>query len=177
MRLRERLEEQATHDALTGLFNRRYLDETLNHELKRAAHHRQSVGIILIDIDHFKRFNDTYGHDAGDRLLQAVAAFLQENTRGGDIACRYGGEEFIVVLPGAALESTVLRARQMQEGIKALQVEHYNQTLETITISLGMAIFPDHGVTSDTLIKAADVALYQAKAEGRDRVVVASTLV
>jgi diguanylate cyclase (GGDEF)-like protein/PAS domain S-box-containing protein len=166
------LTQQATHDLLTGLYNRHYLDETLPRELQRATRHRRSsVGVIMLDIDHFKRFNDTYGHDGGDALLRAVGAFLQTNIRGEDIACRYGGEEFSLVLPGASLVDTQQRAEAIRAGVQALVVEHAGQALTHVTVSLGVAVFSDYRTTADMLIRAADQALYQAKRSGRNQVV------
>jgi diguanylate cyclase (GGDEF)-like protein len=172
LNLRERLQQQAIRDGLTGLFNRRYLDETLPREVQRAEREGQSVGVIMLDIDHFKRFNDTYGHDAGDVLLRAVGVFLKNNTRNEDIICRYGGEEFTLVLPRASLDNTRARAEYLREGVKSLVVQYQGQVLDAVTASLGIAIFPDHGSTADRVVKAADEALYQAKRSGRDRVVV-----
>jgi diguanylate cyclase (GGDEF)-like protein/PAS domain S-box-containing protein len=166
------LQEQSIRDALTGLYNRRYLDATLPRELQRAQWHGGPVGVIMLDVDHFKRFNDTHGHDAGDTLLRGVGDFLKTHTRGEDIACRYGGEEFILVLPGAALEHTRQRAEEIRMGIQALVMHHQGQALDTVTISVGVAVFPD-SETADLLIRAADQALYQAKRNGRDRVAIA----
>jgi diguanylate cyclase (GGDEF)-like protein len=174
LQLRVRLQRQAIRDPLTGLFNRRYLDEMLRHELQRADRHNHPVGIIMLDIDHFKQFNDTYGHDGGDVLLREVAAFIQSNTRGEDIACRYGGEEFTLILPGASSEDTARRAEQLREAIANIQVRYQGKCLRSVTISLGVSIYPLHGSNDDTIMKAADSALYQAKAAGRDRVVIAS---
>jgi diguanylate cyclase (GGDEF)-like protein/PAS domain S-box-containing protein len=168
-----RLHEQATRDPLTGLHNRRYLDETLPRELQRAERHHQPIGVIMLDIDHFKHFNDTYGHDAGDTLLRAVGSFLQRNTRGEDIACRYGGEEFTLVLPGAALADTRQRADKLCTGIQKLVVEYHGSLLDTVTASFGVAVFPDHATTADDLVRAADRALYQAKQGGRNGVYIA----
>jgi diguanylate cyclase (GGDEF)-like protein/PAS domain S-box-containing protein len=164
------LQEQAIRDPLTGLHNRRYLDETLPRELQRAERQGQPVGIIMLDIDHFKRFNDTYGHDAGDTVLRAVGAFLQQHTRGADIACRYGGEEFTLVLPGASLADARQRAEELRTRVQTLVVQHGGQALEKVTASLGVAIFRTHGTTADALVSTADQALYQAKRNGRNRV-------
>jgi diguanylate cyclase (GGDEF)-like protein/PAS domain S-box-containing protein len=169
------LQEQTIRDPLTGLHNRRYLDEALSRELQRAERHNQSISIIMIDVDHFKRFNDTYGHDAGDMLLQAVSTFLQHNTRGEDTVCRYGGEEFTLVLPGTSHEDARQRAEELRAGIQALVVTHQGQTLDGITASLGIAIFPTHGITADAKFRAADQALYQAKYSGRNQVAMADT--
>jgi diguanylate cyclase (GGDEF)-like protein/PAS domain S-box-containing protein len=170
------LQEQAIRDPLTGLHNRRYLDETLPRELQRAERHSQPIGIIMLDVDHFKRFNDTYGHDAGDTLLRAVGAFLQHTTRGEDIVCRYGGEEFTLVLPGASYEDAHQRAEELRTGIQALVAAHQGQTLDSVTASFGIAIFPVHGTTADALVRAADQALYQAKHSGRNQVMVADNV-
>lgn len=177
LQLRDRLRQQAIRDPLTGLFNRRYLDETLVHELLRASHHGSSVGCMMMDIDHFKCYNDTYGHDGGDALLRALANLLTGRTRVDDIACRFGGEEFLVVLPGASLKTTIERAKQICNEVRQLQVRHEGISLGQVTISIGVACFPYHATTPDALISAADDALYQAKSQGRDRVCIANTVV
>ncbi|NJN65836.1 MAG: diguanylate cyclase [Chloroflexaceae bacterium] len=176
LHLRERLRNQAVRDPLTGLFNRRYLDETLKRELQRAHRHAHPVGVIMLDIDHFKQFNDTYGHDGGDTLLRALGSALQTQTRGEDIVCRYGGEEFTLILPGATLEQTYRRAEQLLTLIRNLQVQHDGHPLRSITASLGVAIFPEHGATDEAVVKAADCALYLAKTRGRDQIVVAGLM-
>jgi diguanylate cyclase (GGDEF)-like protein len=150
------------------------LEESLEREVSRAERKQQTVGIIMLDIDHFKRFNDTFGHDAGDTVLRELGIFLKKNIRGSDIACRFGGEELLIILPEADLSVTLQRAEQIREGIKHLNLHSRNQQLGTITLSLGVGIFPQHGITGDMVIQAADIALYQAKAQGRDRVIVAS---
>lgn len=173
LKLHEALQQQSIRDPLTSLFNRRYLEESLEREVSRAERKEQSLGIIMLDVDHFKRFNDTFGHDAGDTLLRELGLFLTKNIRGSDIACRFGGEEFLIILPEASLEVTVQRAELIREGIKHLNLHNRNQQLGTITVSLGVAIFPQNGMTGEIVIQAADTALYQAKALGRDRVIVA----
>lgn len=173
LKLRETLRSQSIRDPLTGLFNRRYLEESLERELHRARRNQHSVGIIMLDVDHFKQFNDTFGHEAGDLLLQELGLLLQRYTRGVDIACRYGGEEFLLLLPEASLDATQQRAEQLREEVKQLKVHHHRQSIGPITLSLGVAILPEHGVTAKSVIQAADTALYRAKAEGRDRVVAA----
>lgn len=175
LQLRERMRQQSIRDPLTGLFNRRYLDETIQRELKRALRTRQPIGVIMFDIDHFKRFNDTYGHDGGDTLLRHVGALLQTNIRQEDIACRYGGEEFTLILPGATLQQTVQRAEELRLRVADLYVQHHGQSLGTVTASLGVSCFPEHGSSDEQIIKAADQALYAAKRGGRNRVVAAST--
>lgn len=174
LKLRESLKNQSIRDPLTGLFNRRYMEESLEREVRRAERNRQSIGIIMLDVDHFKRFNDTFGHQAGDVLLRELAEFLQACIRVSDIACRYGGEEFTLILPEAPLSVTQERAEKLRQGAKALKVEHRQQFLGQISLSLGVAIFPEHGVNGSSLLQAADAALYQAKKEGRDRTIVAS---
>jgi diguanylate cyclase (GGDEF)-like protein len=175
LKLRETLKHESIHDPLTGLFNRRYMEESLKREIFRAHRQEQSVGLIMIDIDHFKQFNDTFGHEAGDKVLRELASFLQSNIRTSDIACRYGGEELLLILPDASLADTQHRAEQLRQGVKQLQVEYHHQLLNRITISLGVACFPEEGLTGEAIIQAADMALYHAKKLGRDRVAVAST--
>ncbi len=175
-RANEQLQQQVIRDPLTGLYNRRYLDATLPRELQRAERHGQQVAIMMLDIDHFKHFNDTYGHDAGDMLLREMGTFLRTHTRGEDIACRYGGEEFTLVLPGASLADTLLRAETIRTAIRTLMVYHQGQPLTQVTASFGVAVFPGHGTSTDMLIRTADQALYQAKRTGRDRVVVAAEM-
>lgn len=169
----EKLKQQALRDPLTGLFNRRYLNETLPRELQRVSRQKQPLSVILLDIDHFKRFNDTYGHDAGDAVLRAVGSVLQTRIRGDDVVCRYGGEEFVVILPGASLEDTWRRAEELCTRIRYLSLKHNGYPLQAVTISVGIAISPQHGTVSDTLMKVADSALYRAKAMGRDCIVMA----
>jgi len=174
LKLRDTLKSESIHDPLTNLFNRRYMEESLEREMHRARRQQQPLGVIMIDIDYFKQFNDTFGHEAGDRVLQELASFLQRNIRVSDIACRYGGEELLLILPEASLADTRARAEQLREGVKCLQVEHCCQKLGAITISMGVACFPEQGLTAEEVIRAADAALYQAKREGRDRTVVHS---
>jgi diguanylate cyclase (GGDEF)-like protein len=173
LQLRARLHEQSIRDPHTGLYNRRYLDETIGRELRKAQRHQRPVGVIMLDLDYFKQFNDTYGHDGGDTLLRAVGTFLQQHIRGEDIVCRYGGEEFTMILPEATLESTIRRAYEICDGIRRLVIHHNGRALRSITASLGIAAFPEHGPDADTLIKAADMALYQAKARGRNQIIIA----
>ncbi|MEA4890501.1 MAG: diguanylate cyclase [Clostridiaceae bacterium] len=172
LKLRETLRQQSIRDILTGLFNRRYMEETLTRELQRAEREKISIGVIMLDIDHFKNFNDLSGHDGGDALLRELGLFLKKSTRGGDIVCRYGGEEFVALLPNATLEETRLRAEELRLGVKGLLVYHLGKPLGKCTISLGVAAFPECGLTSEALLKNADNALYRAKDEGRDKVVV-----
>ncbi len=170
LKLRETLRNQSIRDPLTGLFNRRYMEESLEREVSRASRNKTSVAIIMVDIDHFKRFNDTFGHQAGDVLLRGLGDFLTRSTRGQDIACRYGGEEFALVLSDSSLNGALQRAECIRQEIKHLNVQYAGQLLGAISISMGLAIFPDHGTTISEVLQAADQALYKAKREGRDRV-------
>ncbi|AFY85028.1 diguanylate cyclase [Oscillatoria acuminata] len=173
LKLRETLHQQSIRDPLTGLFNRRYLEESLNREIHRALRTKRSLAIVMIDVDRFKQFNDTFGHDAGDAVLRELGTFLQTHVRTSDIACRYGGEELTLILPDADLEDAARRAETLRQGIKELKITHRDQTLDQITISMGVAACPDCGTEGNDVMKAADAALYRAKKEGRDRTVVA----
>ena len=170
LRLRETLRTQSTRDALTGLFNRRYLTESLDREVRRADRNARPLGIVMLDLDQFKPFNDTHGHEAGDALLRSFGRFIQKNTRGEDIACRYGGDEFVILLVDADLDVARRRAEELREGFSRMVVRHLNQKLDSVSFSMGVAAFPLHGTTSDDLLAAADEALYDAKAQGRNRV-------
>jgi diguanylate cyclase (GGDEF)-like protein len=176
LRLREELQYQSIRDGLTGLYNRRYLEECLERELDRAQRTEQSLGIIMIDVDHFKQFNDTWGHSAGDQVLQEIGRFLRQNIRSSDIACRYGGEELTVILPECTAEDTYQCAEKLRLGIRGLCLEHNQQSLPKVTASIGIAMFPEQGTDWETLTKLADIALYQAKRLGRDRVVKAAEI-
>ena len=165
------LHKQAVTDPLTRLLNRRYLGEFLPREVIRARRRRDSLAVIMLDLDHFKRINDEFGHEAGDIVLTQVAALLMAHIRGSDIACRYGGEEFVLVLPDTTPEGARHRAEQIRSAVKGLKVEHGGAPLGDISVSLGIALFPDHADGPDSLIRAADEALYEAKRSGRDRVV------
>jgi diguanylate cyclase (GGDEF)-like protein len=173
LKLSEKLRNQSIRDALTGLFNRRYMEESLERELRRAVRNNQPVALLMIDIDHFKQFNDTFGHQAGDTLLRAFGNFLKQRTRGQDVACRYGGEEFVLILSDAAIEGACQRAEILRKELTELMVQHAGQPLAAISISIGVAACPKHGTTAEELVRAADQALYHAKVDGRDRVVVA----
>lgn len=168
-----RLQAEATQDTLTGLFNRRYLDNYCNMEFPRFKRTSTTVAILMIDIDHFKIFNDQYGHETGDAVLHEVGAFLKKSVRGSDFACRFGGEEFMIIMPGSTLEVANGRAESIREGIKHIKILKDDKPIPNITISIGISIFPTHGETQAKVIKAADKALYQAKEAGRDRVCIA----
>jgi diguanylate cyclase (GGDEF)-like protein/PAS domain S-box-containing protein len=175
LNLRESLRNQSICDSLTGLFNRRYMEESLEREFSRAMRKKTRVAIIMLDIDHFKRFNDTYGHQAGDALLRSLGDLLKRGTRGQDIACRYGGEEFVLVLAEAHLDGAIQRAEILRQQVKQLSVDYAGQVLGAVSVSMGVAIFPDHGTTMAEVMRASDQALYCAKREGRDRVSVWTT--
>jgi diguanylate cyclase (GGDEF)-like protein len=173
LRLRESLRHLSVRDPLTGLFNRRYLEETLEREVHRANREGQSLGLLLIDLDHFKRLNDTRGHQAGDEALRAMGQLLLRSVRAGDVACRFGGEEFVVLLPGATLAGAVGRAEQLRADLARVAVSYRGQDLEPITASIGVAALPELCVTATALLRAADTATYRAKRDGRDRIAVA----
>ena len=167
------LREQSVRDHLTGLFNRRYMEETLERELLRAARKQLSLGMIMLDVDNFKLFNDTWGHAAGDETLRELGSLLLRQVRGEDIPCRYGGDEFILILPDASREVTRERAELICEYAEQFHLQFEAQSLAAVTLSLGVAVFPQHGSTSTAILRAVDAALYRAKHEGRGRVVVA----
>lgn len=169
---REALREQAIRDCLTGLFNRRYLEEALGRELRRAGHGDERLSILMLDLDHFKNLNDLHGHAAGDAVLKQVGMILDTHTRREDIVCRYGGEEFVLILPGAASSVASRRADELRQAIGRARLESQGEALGSITVSIGVAGFPEHGTTAEALLGAADQALYRAKHEGRNRVVV-----
>lgn len=170
--LRESLRQQSLVDALTGLHNRRFLDETLRRELLRASRKQSPVAVVLLDVDHFKRFNDTFGHEAGDLVLRHLATEMKRNVRTSDLACRYGGEEFCLVMPEISREDAVERCESLRLAVSRLQVRYGGQPLGPINISLGLAWFPQDGEQMDALLHAADLALYQAKRSGRNRLCV-----
>jgi diguanylate cyclase (GGDEF)-like protein/PAS domain S-box-containing protein len=167
--LQSKLREQAIRDSLTNLFNRRYLEETLDRELSRAARENYPVCVIMIDLDHFKRINDTHGHEAGDLVLKAIAEVLSEQSRRGDFACRYGGEEFVITMPNITMDVAYERAEVLRQSLNLLSVpyEYYNLS---VTISMGIACFPESGQTRETILRAADRALYAVKEAGRDHI-------
>ena len=172
VRLREVLRSQSIRDPLTGLFNRRYMEETLEREVRRAQRAGRPMAVLMLDLDHFKRINDDFDHDAGDALLREIGAALLRNLRREDVACRFGGEEFVLVLPEASLADAERRAEELRAEIKRLRVSDKGRLLGPVTISIGLAAYPEHGLAGDALLHAADAALYRAKREGRDRVVI-----
>jgi len=174
--LRERLRTQSVRDHLTSLFNRRYMEETLERELRRAQRNSVPLSVIMVDVDHFKRFNDDHGHDAGDALLAELGRVLRGHVRVEDVPCRVGGEEFAIVLPGAAAKDALRRAEDLREAARRLRIVHRGVSLGAVSMSLGVAAFPEHGSAADGLLRAADGALYRAKREGRDRVILADAV-
>ena len=171
VRLRETLRMQSIIDPLTGLFNRRYMDETLKRELGRTERKGLPLSLIVLDLDHFKRVNDTFGHDAGDLLLKSVANQVRDNIRESDLACRFGGEELVLILPECDLATALERAERIRVAIASIDLLHAGQRLAAPTASFGVSQFPLHGADATALLKAADQALYRAKHSGRNRVV------
>ena len=169
--LREKLRKQAMHDPLTGLYNLRYLEDNLARELHRAQRQNTPLCVTILDIDHFKSINDTFGHAAGDALLRELGRILRENLRMSDIACRYGGDEFVLILPDSPLDDTRHRMQQILELVKDLRVWHGDQLLESLTMSAGVAVAQEHNYNGREILRAADEALYAAKQAGRDLVV------
>lgn len=170
LRIRTRLKNLAVKDALTGLFNRRHFDETMNKATKAATESGTPLSVVMFDIDHFKKLNDTKGHDAGDVALQAVGNFLGSLATKDHVACRYGGEEFFFVLHNTSYEDALAKAETIRTGIAALDIVHGDIQVSPIHVSVGVARFPDHGDTPDALAKAADDCLYHAKEHGRNQV-------
>jgi diguanylate cyclase (GGDEF)-like protein len=173
LQIRETLREQSIRDPLTRLFNRRFLEESLERELQLAARRKQSVAVLFLDLDHFKRFNDTFGHDAGDMVLKSLADLFRNFFRATDICCRYGGEEFAIVLPESSSQDAVIRADALRAEVNSLRLQYKTQTLGSLTLSAGIAAFPEHALTAADLLKIADQCLYESKARGRDVVTVA----
>ncbi len=173
LQLRETLREQSIRDPLTRLFNRRFLEESLERELQLASRKKQPLAVLFLDLDHFKRFNDTFGHDAGDMVLQSLADLFRTFFRATDLCCRYGGEEFAIILPESSSQDAGIRADALRSEVKGLRLQYKKQALGPLTLSAGVAAFPEHGSTSDELLKIADQCLYESKARGRDVVTVA----
>jgi diguanylate cyclase (GGDEF)-like protein len=169
LNLQDKLREQAIRDPLTGLYNRRYLEESLDHEILRAHRRKHCLSVLMLDVDHFKRFNDTFGHDAGDYVLKTLGTLLSESVRGEDIVCRVGGEELAIILPETGGESAGIVAAKLCEAVRQMHLELNGQSLGQLTVSIGIACYPNQGEKAESLLKAADLALYEAKDSGRDR--------
>jgi diguanylate cyclase (GGDEF)-like protein/PAS domain S-box-containing protein len=167
------LRELSVRDHLTNLFNRRFLEETLEREILQASRKHLSISIIMLDVDNFKAINDTHGHAVGDTILRELGILLKEHVRGGDVACRYGGDEFILVLLDVSHEATEQRAILISQFATKIHLRVDGKPLDPISLSIGIAFFPDHGSTCDVLLKAADKALFHAKHQGRGIVVTA----
>jgi diguanylate cyclase (GGDEF)-like protein len=174
LELRDKLRLQALRDPLTGLLNRRFVEEWIEREVTRTDHSGRSFGVIMADIDHFKQINDVYGHDAGDQLLRAIADAIRSSMRAGDLPCRYGGEEFLVLLSDIEMPALATRAEELRSRVAAVRVEHRGEPVPGATLSAGIALYPDHGISASLVIDAADAALYAAKRAGRDRVITAA---
>lgn len=166
------LRDQANRDSLTGLFNRRYVDATLERELQRCKREGQPLSIVIIDIDHFKHINDTYGHQAGDEVLKMLASLLNEHVRASDVACRYGGEEFLVLFPAVPNAVAQTRVENWRQAFSATAIL-FGKSDIPVTLSAGIATYPQHGESGEELIRRADLALYRAKHAGRNQVAIA----
>jgi diguanylate cyclase (GGDEF)-like protein/PAS domain S-box-containing protein len=172
LKLREALQSQSVRDPLTKLFNRRYMEESLDREIHKAARSKHGLGVIMFDVDHFKKFNDEYGHDAGDIVLLEFANLLTTNLRVSDISCRYGGEEFLIIMPETTKDIVIKRAESLRVQVSEKEVLYNGRPLPKITASFGIAYIESTFVEKSRLIKAADLALYDAKKSGRNQVVV-----
>jgi len=174
--LRDKLRSQAIRDPLTGLYNRRYMEETLEREIRRAVRHASPVSVIMFDIDHLKQINDKYGHDAGDVVLKILGDLLIKLFRGEDVPCRYGGDEFTIVLPEASVSEAFRRAEQFRDTFKKTDFVYEGHHFSPLTLSLGIAAYPDHGASVERLLQTADAASYSAKVQGRDRVMIGGSV-
>lgn len=177
LKLQETMRQQSIRDILTGLYNRRYLEESLSVALQRAQREQKPLGLLMFDIDHFKEFNDLFGHDGGDLLLRELGHLVIKKIRGGDIVSRFGGDEFVAMFPNASLEETAARAEELRRSVEELIVFYMGKAMGKCTISVGVAAYPENGQTADDLLKNADNALYRAKNEGRNKVIVASNII
>ena len=170
MNLREALRAQSIRDPLTGWFNRRYMEETLEREVSRAARNRRPLAVIMLDVDNFKQLNDTYGHEAGDLALQNLCDTLKSHIRSEDVACRLGGDEFVLVLPDTTAELAAQRAEELRNAVARMNLQYQGRLLEPMVLSFGVATFPENGRTLKDLLRASDNALFRAKDEGRGAV-------
>jgi diguanylate cyclase (GGDEF)-like protein len=175
LRLREELESQSVRDPLTGLYNRRVLEAALQREILRARRKCHPLSVVFLDLDHFKIFNDTFGHAAGDAVLVSMGKMFQGFFRGEDVVCRYGGEEFAIVMPEARPEDAAARAETLRAKAEQLAIHFEDRKLDRVTLSIGIAAYPQHGSTPEDLLRAADECLYRSKSAGRNRVTVAES--
>ncbi|MBI4399012.1 MAG: diguanylate cyclase [Candidatus Omnitrophica bacterium] len=167
IKLRQILHDQSILDSLSGLYNRRHMEELLEREVQIAKRKQHSVGVIMFDINGFKKYNDTLGHEAGDLLIKTIGQYLKNHVREYDIPCRFGGDEFMVILPESSLEVVQKRAQELQEGFKQIQLHYRGKLIENVTLSRGIAVYPQHGILPHELLRYADEALYKAKSECR----------
>jgi diguanylate cyclase (GGDEF)-like protein len=177
LNLRAKLEAQSIRDGLTGLFNRRFMEVALERELHRATRRAVPLAVLMLDVDHFKLFNDTFGHEAGDEVLREVGECFKNCVRAEDIVCRYGGEEFVIILPEITEKLAAERAEKIRAAVAGLKIHFKNQPLGRLSISVGLAMFPDPAKSVDELLRMADSALYDAKHSGRNKVRIASEAV
>jgi diguanylate cyclase (GGDEF)-like protein len=175
LRLRHKLESQSIRDGMTGLFNRSFMEVALDRELQRASRHGKPVAVMMVDVDYFKQLNDSFGHEAGDVVLREVAECLRTGVRVEDIVCRYGGEEFVIILPELGVRSAMERAETLRRRVGELGVRLHGRALREVTISIGVAIYPEHADSGEELLRHTDRALYAAKHHGRNRVVQAES--
>jgi diguanylate cyclase (GGDEF)-like protein/PAS domain S-box-containing protein len=176
LKLRQTLRHLSLQDSVTGLYNRRFMEEAIKLQILRAKRAHSPLSIVMMDIDHFKQINDGYGHDTGDAVLRGLADLLQRSIRQSDVACRFGGEEFILLLPDTPTEVAERRAEALRVAVEKMALQYDGKTLDQLTVSLGVATYPDNGLTLQALIKVADTALYNAKETGRNRVCLAESL-
>jgi diguanylate cyclase (GGDEF)-like protein len=172
LKLRDSLRDQSIRDHLTGLYNRRFLEESLERELARAKRARNSFAVFMLDADYFKRFNDQFGHETGDAVLRTLGKTIKESCRRNDLPCRFGGEEFTVVLTDIGRQEATQWGERLLSKVRGLGLKSGEKDLGRIAISAGIALYPEHGEDIETLLQAADIALYEAKQSGRDRLVV-----
>jgi diguanylate cyclase (GGDEF)-like protein len=170
LNLRTKLENQSIRDSLTGLFNRHFMQISLERELSRAARRKQTLAVFMLDLDHFKKFNDTFGHAAGDTVLKEIAEIFRSSIRTEDIACRYGGEEFTIMVPDVTPTIALQRAESIRRAVAGLRVPLDKEVYAEFTVSTGVAFYPEDGETADLLLRRADLALYRAKRSGRNQV-------
>jgi diguanylate cyclase (GGDEF)-like protein/PAS domain S-box-containing protein len=173
--LRETLRTQSIRDALTGLYNRRFMEHALDRELQRAKRKNLSLVVVFLDLDHFKRFNDTQGHEAGDTVLRSMAGLFQKHFRGDDVVCRFGGEEFAFILPESSSKDAAKRVEDLRQAAKSHKITYKEQVMDAVTFSVGIAGYPENGLAAEELLHAADSCLYESKANGRDCVTVATS--